>query len=118
MRRTAFLMPAYNPRPEVLLRSLESMLAQTEPVIAANQLRVAQARANAESGMERALWALSEGALMMELARLGMACGLRSPPEMLANKDIDWAARDAGSSEALVVRLRTGLKPPPPPVAD
>ncbi|MGY1459558.1 MULTISPECIES: ABC1 kinase family protein [unclassified Luteimonas] len=26
--------------------------------------------------------ALSEGALMMELARLGMACGLRSPPEM------------------------------------
>jgi hypothetical protein len=39
------------------------VLAQTEPVIAANQLRVAQARANAESGMERALWALSEGAL-------------------------------------------------------
>ncbi|MEX2146068.1 MAG: hypothetical protein WED01_03550, partial [Candidatus Rokuibacteriota bacterium] len=39
------------------------VLAQTEPVIAANQLRVAQARALAESGMERALWALSEGAL-------------------------------------------------------
>src|SRR5688572_29639132 len=39
------------------------VLAQTEPVIAANQLRVAQARANAESGMERALWALSMGAL-------------------------------------------------------
>src|SRR5688500_16184762 len=39
------------------------VLAQTEPVIAANQLRVAQARALAESGMERARWALSEGAL-------------------------------------------------------
>src|SRR5688572_6735601 len=39
------------------------VLAQTEPVIAANQLRVAQARANAESGMERAVWALSMGAL-------------------------------------------------------
>src|SRR5688572_22359198 len=37
------------------------VLAQTEPVIAANQLRVAQARALAESGFERALWALSEG---------------------------------------------------------
>jgi glycosyltransferase involved in cell wall biosynthesis len=31
MRRTAFLMPAYNPSPEELLRSLESMLDQTEP---------------------------------------------------------------------------------------
>jgi hypothetical protein len=39
------------------------VLAQTEPVIAANQLRVAQARSLAESGMERARWALSEGAL-------------------------------------------------------
>jgi hypothetical protein len=39
------------------------VLAQTEPIIAANQLRVAQARALAESGMERARWALSEGAL-------------------------------------------------------
>ena len=38
-----------------------SVLAQTEPVIAANQLRVAQARALAESGFERALWALSQG---------------------------------------------------------
>jgi hypothetical protein len=38
-----------------------AILAQTEPVIAANQLRVAQARALAESGFERALWALSEG---------------------------------------------------------
>jgi Tfp pilus assembly protein PilX len=35
-----------------------AVLSQTEPVIAANQLRVAQARALAESGFERALWAL------------------------------------------------------------
>jgi hypothetical protein len=34
-------------------------LAQTEPTIAANQLRAAQARALAESGIERALWALT-----------------------------------------------------------
>jgi hypothetical protein len=38
-----------------------AVLSQTEPVIAANQLRVAQARSLAESGFERALWALSEG---------------------------------------------------------
>jgi hypothetical protein len=38
-----------------------TVLSQTEPVIAANQLRVAQARSLAESGYERALWALSEG---------------------------------------------------------
>jgi hypothetical protein len=38
-----------------------SVLAQTEPVIAANQLRVSQARAMAESGMEHAIWALSAG---------------------------------------------------------
>jgi hypothetical protein len=34
-------------------------LAQTEPTIASNQLRAAQARALAESGIERALWALT-----------------------------------------------------------
>jgi len=38
-----------------------SVLAQTEPVIAANHLRVTQARALADSGFERALWALSCG---------------------------------------------------------
>ena len=38
-----------------------SVLAQTEPVIASNQLRVSQARAMAESGVEHAVWALSAG---------------------------------------------------------
>jgi hypothetical protein len=38
-----------------------STLASTEPTIASNQLRVAQARALAESGLERAVWALSAG---------------------------------------------------------
>src|SRR5262249_30556127 len=38
-----------------------SVLASTEPTIASNQLRVAQARALAESGLERAVWALSAG---------------------------------------------------------
>src|SRR6266478_5232269 len=36
-----------------------SMLAASEPVLAANQLQVAQARAVAESGLERAIWALN-----------------------------------------------------------
>lgn len=39
-----------------------AVLSQTEPVIAANQLRVAQARAMAESGFERAVWALTNSA--------------------------------------------------------
>jgi len=36
-----------------------TVLATTEPVIANNQLKVAQARALAEAGMERAIWGLS-----------------------------------------------------------
>ena len=38
-----------------------SVMSGTEPVIAANQLRVAQARALAEAGLERAMWALTTG---------------------------------------------------------
>lgn len=50
----------------VLLTSLMvafAVLSQTEPVIAHNQLRVTQARAQAEAGFERALWALSQGVI-------------------------------------------------------
>jgi hypothetical protein len=36
-----------------------SMMASSEPVLANNQLQVAQARAVAESGIERAIWALN-----------------------------------------------------------
>ncbi len=36
-------------------------LGATEPLIASNQLRVAQARAAAEAGVERVLWALAQG---------------------------------------------------------
>ena len=39
-----------------------SMLASSEPVLANNQLQVAQARAVAESGVERAIWALNNPA--------------------------------------------------------
>jgi len=45
----------------VLLTSLIlglSVMSATEPIIAANQLRTAQARALAEAGIEQALWAL------------------------------------------------------------
>ncbi len=37
-----------------------ALLAQTEPVIAANHARVAQARTFAESGLERGVWALNQ----------------------------------------------------------
>jgi hypothetical protein len=40
-----------------------ALLAQTEPVIAHNQNRAAQARAQAEAGFERALWALTQGVI-------------------------------------------------------
>jgi hypothetical protein len=39
-----------------------SVLSSTEPTIAANQLRVAQARSVAEAGLERAAWALTHPA--------------------------------------------------------
>jgi hypothetical protein len=43
-------------------------LAATEPVIANNHMASAQARAMAESGIERALWALSSGAVADPMA--------------------------------------------------
>ncbi len=43
-----------------------AVLSQSEPVIAANQLRVTQARALAESGFEHAVWALSQGVIAKE----------------------------------------------------
>jgi hypothetical protein len=43
-----------------------AVLSQTEPVIAANQLRVAQARSLAESGFEHAVWAMSQWVIASE----------------------------------------------------
>jgi hypothetical protein len=40
-----------------------AVLSRSEPVIAANHLRVTQARALAETGFERAVWALSQGVI-------------------------------------------------------
>jgi hypothetical protein len=51
-----------------------SLLASTEPTIAGNHLRVAQARAVAEAGLERAAWALTHPA-----AAGGIAEPLPSP---------------------------------------
>jgi hypothetical protein len=42
-----------------VLMAAFSMLGASEPTLAANQQRVAQARAIAESGLERAIWALN-----------------------------------------------------------
>jgi hypothetical protein len=67
----------------VLLTSLMlafAMLAQTEPVIAHNQLRTSQARAQAEAGFERAVWALSQGeGVMTPPGTPGPAGSLKSP---------------------------------------
>src|SRR2546426_7292142 len=43
-------------------------LAQTEPMIAKNHLMATQARAQAEAGFERAVWALSQGAIAQDQA--------------------------------------------------
>jgi len=45
-----------------------SMMAASEPVLANNQLQVAQARAVAESGVERAIWALNNPANVSGIA--------------------------------------------------
>jgi hypothetical protein len=55
-----------------------ALLAQTEPVIAHNQSRTAQARAQAEAGFERAVWALSQG-VVPPPAGSGVAGALPSP---------------------------------------
>jgi hypothetical protein len=55
-----------------------AMLAQTEPVIAHNQNRAAQARAQAEAGFERAVWALSQG-VVPPPAGSGVPFSLPSP---------------------------------------
>jgi hypothetical protein len=51
-----------------------AVLAQTEPIIAANQLRTSQARSLAESGFELALWALTNSTDAQ-----GLAAPLPSP---------------------------------------
>ena len=48
-----------------------------EPVIASNQMANAQARAIAESGIERALWALSKGETNPAANGAGNACSYR-----------------------------------------
>ena len=55
-----------------------ALLAQTEPVVAHNQNRTAQARAQAEAGFERAVWALSQG-VVPPPAGTGVLGSLPSP---------------------------------------
>lgn len=57
-----------------------AVLSQTEPVIAHNQLRAGQARAHAEAGFERAVWALSQGeGVLVPDGTPGPAGSLKSP---------------------------------------
>jgi hypothetical protein len=55
-----------------------AVLTQTEPVIAHNQMEAAQARAHAEAGFERAVWALSQG-VVPPPSGSGVAGSLASP---------------------------------------
>jgi cytoskeletal protein CcmA (bactofilin family) len=55
-----------------------AVLSQTEPVIAHNQMEAAQARAHAEAGFERAVWALSQG-VVPPPSGSGAAGSLASP---------------------------------------
>jgi hypothetical protein len=50
-----------------------SVLAPSEPAIANNQLRVAQARAIAEGGVERAIWALQTGKIAAPIGGVAAA---------------------------------------------
>jgi len=57
-----------------------AVLSQTEPIIAHNQLRAGQARAHAEAGFERAVWALSQGeGVLVPDGTPGPAGSLKSP---------------------------------------
>ena len=57
-----------------------ALLAQTEPVIAHNQLHASQARVHAEAGFERAVWALSQGeGVMTPMGTPGPAGSLPAP---------------------------------------
>ncbi|HYT82152.1 MAG TPA: hypothetical protein VEK86_01785 [Gemmatimonadales bacterium] len=65
-------------------------LAQTEPTIAANHMLATQARAQAEAGFERAVWALSQGSIAVSLV----------PAAPVPQNAIDPAALPANGSVA------------------
>ncbi len=87
MRRTAFLMPAYNPRPDELSRSLASMLAQTEP---ADIVIV-------DDGSKRPvseLIAPREGIFVLRLDRnVGITAALNHGLAWIAERGYDYVAR-------------------------
>jgi hypothetical protein len=109
----------------VLLTSLMlafAMLAQTEPVIAHNQMRATQARAHAEAGFERAVWALSTGK-----ASPGTAGTLANPlpgtpssptstsPAVVAAAPYDGSAFvPVGTTGGFTVRVTTPFPGPDP----
>src|SRR5882672_1446750 len=81
-----------------------AVLSQTEPVIAANQLRVSQARALAESGFEYAVWALTNSTDPQ-----GLDSPLASSP---APSPFDGTAfATLGSTGGFTVRVTNGPDP-------
>jgi hypothetical protein len=80
-----------------------AVLSQTEPVIAHNQLRAAQARAHAEAGLERALWALSQGVVAP-----GMNASLAAPLPVPTPAPYDGSVFVAnGSSGGYLISVTT-----------
>lgn len=64
-------------------------LAQTEPMIAANHMLATQARAQAEAGFERAVWALSQGSIAVSLVpAAAVPANAIDPATMPANGSI------------------------------
>lgn len=82
-----------------------AVLTQTEPVIAHNQMQSAQARAHAEAGFERAVWALSQG-VVPPPSGSGVNGSLASPLPSPAPAPYDGSAWVAnGSSGAFQVTV-------------
>ena len=78
-----------------------SVLSSSEPAIANNQLRVAQARALAEAGVERAMWALNQGIT-------NVACSPTSCPDDTHAIPVSFTTAPAEYNGGQLVTLATG----------
>jgi hypothetical protein len=100
----------------VLLASLSvafTVLSQSEPLIAANHARGAQARAMAESGIERAVWALSSGGVPVPAAGAAAAAPYDGSTYVGVNGKGGFTVRITGVSDTQVMVEAVGWHPDP-----
>lgn len=81
-----------------------AVLGQTEAVIGGNHMRVAQARAQAESGFERAVWALTQGIINPGSAD-SLDNPLPAPPPAPYNGSVFVASGATGGYRVLVENI-------------